>query len=423
MNTSRSNTFALFIIGLFFFIFGFVTWLNSVLIPFLKTACELTLSQAFWVTFAFYISYFFMAFPASYVLKWTGFRKGMPLGLAVMALGSLLFIPAAYSRQYPLFLVGLFLQGTGLTLLQTASNPYVTIRGPIESAARRSSILGVANKVAGMIGPLVLGAIILSGSSDFDTITAMEAGPEKSAILDALALKVVIPYAIMAGVLVLLSALVFFTPLPDVDGDNESEISEDKNTLPMYLILGILAIFLYVGVEVIAGDSIIIYGQSLDLQSYSINIFGGDINLAHPGNFTTYVMFGMVLGYFVGIATIPKVISQAKALALFSILGIFFSVMAILTNGLTSILFIASLGFANAIMWPAIWPLSIEKLGKRTKLGSALLIMGIAGGATMPLIFSSLGEMITMHNAYIIMVPAYLYILFFALKGHKIGKA
>ncbi|PLW94547.1 MAG: glucose/galactose MFS transporter [Marinilabiliales bacterium] len=423
MNTSRSNTFALSIIGLFFFIFGFVTWLNSVLIPFLKTACELTLSQAFWVTFAFYISYFFMAFPSSYVLKWTGFRKGMPLGLAIMALGSLLFIPAAYSRQYPLFLIGLFLQGTGLTILQTASNPYVTILGPIESAAKRISIMGVANKVAGMIGPLVLGAIILSGSGDFDTITAMADGPEKASILDTLALKVVIPYAIMAGVLILLAALVFFTPLPDVEGENEPDNNQGRNTLPMYLILGVLAIFLYVGVEVIAGDSIIIFGQSLNLAPIPIQLFGWEINLAHPGNFTSYVMFGMVLGYLVGIATIPKIISQAKALALFSLLGIIFSVLAILTNGFTSIIFIALLGFANAIMWPAIWPLSIEKLGRRTKLGSALLIMGIAGGATMPLIFSSLGEMITMQNAYIILLPAYLYILFFAIKGHKIGKA
>ena len=427
--SSKSNFFALFIIGIFFFIFGFVTWLNSVLIPFLRTACELSLSQAFWVTFAFYISYFVMAFPSSYVLKWTGFRKGMPLGLLIMAIGSLLFIPAAYSRQFPLFLIGLFLQGTGLTLLQTAANPYVTILGPIKSAARRISIMGVANKVAGMIGPLVLGTIILSDNVDLNGISEMTAGLAKEVALNELALKVVIPYIIIAIVLLLLAALVLFAKLPDVDNENNSDDAIDETrkktelfNLPYYLWLGVLAIFVYVGVEVIAGDSIIIYGQSLNLDAINIHFFNLSFNIANPKNFTSYVMLFMVIGYLIGISTIPKFISQSNALTVFSIIAILFTILAVLTSGITSILFIALLGFANAIMWPAIWPLSIEKLGKKTKKGSALLIMGIAGGATLPLVFSNLGELIQMQNAYLIMIPCYLYIMFFAIKGHKIGK-
>lgn len=424
MNTSKSNTFALFIIGLFFFIFGFVTWLNGVLIPFLKDACELTSRQALLVTFAFYISYFVMAIPSSYVLKWTGFKKGMPLGLIIMAIGSLVFIPAAYTRQYPLFLVGLFLQGTGLTILQTASNPYVTILGPIESAAKRISIMGVANKVAGMIGPLILGAIILSTGAESSELSKTGAGPEKDAFLDTLALKVINPYMILAGVLLLLAALVYFTPLPEIE-ESENSI-EDKTihkSIPSYLWYGVIAIIFYVGVEVIAGDTIILYGKSIELQTISMHFFGMDINLTNPAYFTTYVMFGMVLGYLFGISTIPKLISQEKALALFAILGLAFSLLAILSSGFNSIIFIALLGFANAIMWPAIWPLSIDKLGKFTKIGSALLIMGIIGGAGMPYLFGILGEHISMHNAYVILFPGYLYILFFAIKGHKIGKA
>src|SRR5882672_12667556 len=156
------------IIGSLFFIFGFITWLNSVLIPFLRQACQLTDFQAYFVTFAFYFSYFVMAIPSSAILKKIGFARGMSVGLAIMAVGSLIFIPAALSRSFPLFLLGLFMQGTGLTLLQTASNPYVTILGPIESAAKRISIMGVGNKTAGAIAPLIMGAILLKDMSGFE---------------------------------------------------------------------------------------------------------------------------------------------------------------------------------------------------------------------------------------------------------------
>lgn len=164
--TPNKNSYVLSIsiIGALFFIFGFVTWLNATLIPYLKIACELsTDAEAYLVTSAFYISYFVMALPSSWVLKKIGFKNGMSLGLFVMAIGSLVFIPAAMSRTYGMFLTGLFIQGTGLSILQTAANPYVTILGPIESAAKRISIMGIANKVAGILSPLILGVIVLKG--------------------------------------------------------------------------------------------------------------------------------------------------------------------------------------------------------------------------------------------------------------------
>ncbi|MCK5338829.1 MAG: MFS transporter, partial [Bacteroidales bacterium] len=164
------------IIGFLFFIFGFVTWLNATLIPYLRIACELTVFESFWVTFAFYISYFVMALPSSYVLKKTGFKNGMSVGLITMAVGALVFIPAAMTRTYGMFLTGLFIQGTGLAILQTASNPYVTILGPIESAAKRISIMGVANKFAGILSPIILGAILLEGADELtEQLLSMDA--------------------------------------------------------------------------------------------------------------------------------------------------------------------------------------------------------------------------------------------------------
>ena len=163
--TTLNYKFSLFVIGILYFVFGFVTWLNGTLIPFLKIACELSDFLAYFVTFAFYISYFVMALPSSFILEKTGFKNGIAIGLFVMAIGSALFIPASYERSYILFLIGLFILGTGLSLMQTAVNPYVTILGPIESAAKRISIMGICNKFAGIIAPLLLATLLFRGRS------------------------------------------------------------------------------------------------------------------------------------------------------------------------------------------------------------------------------------------------------------------
>jgi len=404
------------IIGFLFFIFGFVTWLNATLIPYLRIACELSAFESFWVTFAFYISYFVMALPSSFVLKKTGFKNGMSVGLITMAVGALVFIPAAMSRTYGMFLTGLFIQGTGLAILQTASNPYVTILGPIESAAKRISIMGVANKFAGILSPIILGAILLEGADQLTKdILDMDA-IQKAAVLDELASKVIMPYIVMAGILVLLAGLVRFSSLPDIDSEGEDEEGLDTGRTSIwqypYLLLGVLSIFVYVGVEVIAVDTLIGYGNVLGFEFSEAKFFA------------SFTLFAMIVGYFVGIVAIPKFISQARALQIFAILGVIFTIIATMTDGYTSILMIAALGFANSIMWPAIWPLAIEGLGKFIKTGSALLIMGIAGGATLPLLYGYLSdiESIGPSMAYWIMVPCYLFIFFFAASGHKIGK-
>ena len=406
------------IIGALFFIFGFVTWLNATLIPYLKISCELTSFESYLVAFAFYISYFVMALPSSTVLKKTGFKNGMSVGLITMAIGALIFIPAAYTRTYGLFLAGLFIQGTGLTILQTASNPYVTILGPIESAAKRISIMGVANKFAGILSPIILGAVVLTGIDDL-VVELEQMDPIAKAVeLDILAQKVIMPYLIMAGVLVLLAALVRFSTLPEVEQEEEKRENADNNVKRTsiwqypYLLLGVATIFVYVGVEVIAVDTLISYG----------NYLGFDF--AEAKFFASFTLGAMIAGYFFGILTIPKFISQQNALKYFAILGVLFSITAIFTSGFTSILMIAALGFANSIMWPAIWPLAIDGLGKFMKTGSAMLIMGIAGGALLPLVYGALADVpsIGSQQAYWIMVPCYLFILYFAAAGHKIGK-
>ncbi len=410
-----SSLTSVFILGVLFFIFGFVTWLNGTLIPYLKIACELNNFQSLLVAFAFYISYFVMALPSSWILEKTGFKKGMMVGLLVMAVGALIFIPAAQSRTYYLFLAGLFIIGTGLSVLQTASNPYITIVGPIESAAKRISIMGICNKVAGVLAPIILGAVILADADTLVNELSVLNETAKTAKLNELASRVIMPYSLMALALVALAFLVKYSPLPEIDLVQEENVSETvtkKTSVLQFpnLVLGVVALFLYVGVEVIAGDTIGTFGQSQGIP------------LSEAKHFTSYTLSAMVIGYLLGIAAIPKLISQDKALAISALVGIVFSIVAITTSGYTAVLFIALLGLANALMWPAIWPLAIEGLGKFTKTGSALLIMAIAGGALLPLVYGSLADMpgIGQKSAYLIMIPCYLFILFYAVKGHKL---
>lgn len=431
MDSPKTNkTFALVIIGVLFFIFGFVTWLNGVLIPFLKIACELDMQQAFYVASAFYIAYFVMAIPVSFIIRKAGFVNSMSLGLMIMLLGTLMFIPAAYLREYWVFLAGLFIQGTGLTLLQTASNPYVTLLGPVESAARRISIMGIANKVAGAMSGVILGSILLTKNDNeiADDLLAIESNPLIDQLLarklyfDDLALKVVGPYLVMAAVLLLLALMIRMTKLPETISDSENQRFRLKG-IPAYSYLGFLAIFFYVGAEVIVGDSIISYGRDLNPDPYFISLLGQEINVLNPSYFTSYVMTGMILGYFIGIILIPRLMNQANALRWFSISAIAFSLLALTSHGMMSLFFIILLGISNSIMWPAIWPLAIRNTGQQTPVVSAMLIMGIIGGAVLSPSFGFLAEIVGMHQAYWILLPCYLYILYYASFGHRTGEA
>lgn len=422
MKSLNRTTYAVIIIGILFFIFGFVTWLNGTLIPFLKLACQLQSdTQAFFVTFSFYMAYFFLAIPSSYVLKKTGYKNGMALGLFVMAVGSIIFIPAANARSFGLFLTGLFVQGMGLALLQTASNPYISIIGPIESAAKRISIMGICNKAAGMLSPIIVGGLVLKNASSVEEKIISATGiNQKEILLNELAHRVITPYVIMTIILVIMAIMIAKSSLPEIVSDEKDTVSDkpvlEKTSVFQYphLMLGVLCLFLYVGVEVMAGDAIGMYGKHMGMP------------LDQTKYFTAFTLFAMLAGYVIGIFTIPKFISQQKALAISAILGAIFTIGVFISSGYTSITFIALLGLANALMWPAIFPLAIDGLGKFTKIGSALLIMGIAGGAIIPLVYTGLRDSVHLSNSLsflLCMLPGYVYIFFYAIKGYRTGKS
>ncbi|MEN3330779.1 MAG: transporter, family, L-fucose permease [Blastocatellia bacterium] len=417
-NQSSRYILSITIIGILFFIFGFVTWLNGTLIPFLKLACDLrTDAQALLVTFAFYIAYFFLAIPSSFILGKTGYKKGMSLGLLIMAFGALLFIPAAMARNFWLFLGGLFILGMGLALLQTAANPYIAIIGPIESAAKRISIMGICNKVAGALSPVILSSIVLKGASEIEAKVAAADPLTRADLLQQLSHRVIAPYAAMAVVLVLLALMIRLSPLPEIEAHGE-EASPGAGAVVRtsilqfpHLLLGVVCIFVYVGAEVMAGDVIVIYGKALGLS------------LDVTKNLTAYTLWSMVVGYIIGVATIPKYIKQETALKLSAVTGLVFTALAFITHGYISILFVALLGLANSLMWPAIFPMAIRGLGRFTKIGAALLIMGIAGGAIVPQIYARLKDVMSPSSAFFwSMLPCYLYILYYAMKGHRVGE-
>lgn len=407
-----------------FFIFGFVTWANGTLIPFLKLALNLkTDLQAFFVTFASYIAYFFLALPSSWILKKLGFQNGLVLGMVILGLGSLVFIPAADNRSFGLFLTGIFIQGSAMALLQTAVNPYLSIIGPIDSAAARISIAGLCNKGAGVMVPIIFGLLFLDNAKEVTAKLDAKSDPvAKNAILDELLHRVHTPYIVLAVVFVLFAVLIKFVHLPEINAEDYEAVVENddvkyavaKNSIFQYphLFLGAFAIFCCVAVEVMAGDIINTYGRELNI----------DANILRFS--TSFTLICMLVGYVLGIATIPRFISQQMALRICALSGVLLTIVSAFTAGYVSYNSVALLGLANSLMWPAIFPLGIKGLGKFTKTGSAIMIMGIAGGAIWPLVYGFLKDKmhIDFQHAFLLaMIPAYLYIIYFAIKGHRVG--
>lgn len=424
--TKRDTFISILIIGLLFFIFGFVSWINAILIPYFKIACELTNFESYLVAFAFYISYLVMSVPSSFLLKKIGFKKGIMVGFWIMAAGAFIFLPAALARTYEIFLLGLFTLGTGLSLLQTAANPYITVLGPKESAAQRISIMGICNKGAGILAPLIFAAVILKATDTelFSAINTMSEA-EKNAALDELIRRVILPYACVGTVLLGLGLMVRFSPLPEINTEKESAelaiANQGKTSIFHFphLILGAVAIFLHVGTQVIAIDTIIGYANSMK------------IGLLEAKVFPSYTLFATICGYILGIITIPKYISQVTVLKLCTLMGLCFTLMIIFSNGQVTVLghtadisiwFVVLLGLANSMVWAGIWPLALDCLGRYTKLGSSVLIMGLCGNAILPLLYGALADAYDVRTAYWILFPCYLYLIFYAFYGHRIKR-
>lgn len=407
---------SLAITGLLFFIIGFFTWINGPLITFVRLAFDLDEVKAFLVVFVFYISYFVLALPAAAVLKLTGMKKGLALSLLVMAVGAAMFGQFSTRRWYAGALSGLFVIGGGLALLQTAVNPYISILGPIETAARRIALMGICNKVAGILAPVVIGSVVLHGIGDLSAQVAAADAATREQLLTAFAAKIHGPYLVMAGVLVLVAIFILFSPLPEL---KPSEVNAERSDSAVngsifqfpHLLLGVLCLFTYVGVEVLAGDAIGTYGNGFGLP------------LDETKFFTSFTLGAMLLGYLAGLVAIPRLLSQQAYLAMSAVLGVLFALGALFTHGYVSVGLVAALGFANAMMWPAIFPLAIRGLGRFTETGSALLVMGIAGGAVVSQAFAILKQHFDFQWVFAgLAVPCYLYILFFALRGHRVGQ-
>ena len=424
--SKNDTTISILIIGLMFFIFGFVSWVNSILIPYFKIACELTSFQAYLVAFAFYIAYFVMSVPSSYLLKALGFKKGMMIGFWCMAAGAFIFVPAAMSRTYEIFLLGLFTIGIGLAILQTAANPYITILGAKERAAQRISMMGICNKAAGILSPIVFAAVILR-PTDTDLFAQLSTmtDAQRSGALDELIRRVINPYIALGTFLFVLGFLVYKSPLPEIDTEHESEeiatANAGKTSIFQFphLILGALAIFLHVGTQVIAIDTIIGYANSMGIDLLEAKVF------------PSYTLFCTICGYLIGISLIPKFISQVNALRICTLLGTVFTLLIIFTHGQLnflghttdiSIWFVVLLGLANSLVWAGIWPLALDDLGRFTKLGASVMIMGLCGNAIMPLFYGYIADLYDVRTAYWVLFPCYLYLVFYAVQGHKIRK-
>lgn len=385
------------IIATMFSVLGFAVGINAFFVPFLKAAFHISTAKSYLVTTATFSAFVIFGIPSGKILKKAGYKRSMVIAFLLMALGMLFIVPAAKWISFPVFLFALFVNGMGQTLLNASVNPYITILGPEKSAAQRISIMGTCNKLSFGFAPVVL-AIFM------DTTNVQ--------LNDAVA-----PFYIIACILVLLGVLSYFAPLPEVKAAGEDQ--NEKDTTSVYanskssilkfphLLLGALAIFLYVGVEMIA--------------LASINDFAIEIALPSPEKFAGYTSAAYVIGYLLGIILIPKVISQINAMIICALIGTGSSLLIVFLPGTVSIYFVALLGLANSLIWPAIWPLALADLGKFTKSGSSFLVMGIAGGGLVPPVLGLLKDYYSSYQqAYWMLLPVYLYFLFYAVSGYKI---
>lgn len=405
------------LLGSLFFIFGLVSWVNSILVPYFKLACDLhTDIQSYLVTFAFYIAYLVMTIPAATLLTAVGFKRGGQIGLWILALGALMFWPAALVRSYGMFLAALFIMGTALALLQTVANPFVTIIGPRESAARRISIMGICNKFAGIIAPLIFAAVVIR-PQDVLTMNAVQdgtlVGEAKEMALNEMIRGVIPPYIILAVFLFVFGIIFWKSPMPDINPnrDNASGFSggdRDSVFAYPYLVLGIIALFCHTGSQQVAISSLIEYAGSMGVDLLSAKVF------------PSYTLACIMLGYLIGVVTIPKYLSQQKALVICTVSGLLLSLLVVLTPPKASIWFLVVLGVPNSLIYAGIWPLAIKNLGRWTNLGSSLLVMALCGNAVLSLSYGALADSVGRHDAYWILIPCFLYMIYYALWGYKV---
>ncbi len=414
--TNKSGyAFSLAMLCLLFFVFGLVSWVNSILVPYFKVACDLNSEvQGYLAQFAFYIAYLVMTIPASVLLGKTGYKKGALIGLWILALGAFLFVPAALTRTYNLFLVALFTMGTALAILQTVANPFVTIIGPIESAAKRISLVGICNKLAGILSPIIFSALVIR-PSDKVTMSLIQngelVGDAKNAALDELIRGVIPPYVVL-GVLLFVFGIVFYkSRIQDINpSDNANTETQGRRSVLSYpyLVLGVIALFCHLGAQALSVNTIVGFADSLGFGSTYI--------------FPSLTLACTLLGYVLGVILIPKFISQQNMLKVVTVVGLILSVLVVVLPADVAIWCLVLLGIPNSVIYAGIWPLAIHDLGKWTNLGSAILVMALCGSAILPLVYASCVDVSgSLQASYWLLIPCFVYMIFYALWGHKIN--
>lgn len=400
-----------------FFVLGFLTWVSGILIPYFQLCLQLSLLEASLVSFSIYVAYFLFSLPSARILSYTGYKNGISIGLLMMALGTGLFIPAAYVRTFSWFLIGLFITGCGTTLLQTAVNPYIAILGPPEGTAQRIGFMGLSNKLAGILSVSVLGAVFLF-DADVVADQVNKAGSSVSAaLLHTYLLKVVQPYSVITGILILLSVLVYVSRLPEVEADEVLPETGEVGPLTKssvfdypHLCLGIVSLFVSTACEGLPIDGIIVYGKTL-----GVSIEEGRI-------YIQYSLYAMLLGYVASVILIPKYLSQQKGLVVCSIIGLVLTILTVATKGRWSVYCFSFSAFAGAMLWGLIFGLALKGLGKFTNVGAALLLMAVVGGGLFPLLFAKILESFpaSPQVAIAILIPCYLFLWLYAVWGCKL---
>lgn len=398
-STQKNFALPLAFIGIMFFAIGFALGINSVLIPVLQGSLGITSAEYYLIIAATFVPFLIFGYPASMTIKAIGYKHTMALSFAMFAVAFGLYIPSASQESFPLFLVASFVSGTANAFLQASVNPYITILGPLDSAAKRISIMGICNKLAWPIPPLFLAFLIGKEVSD---ITVSD---------------LFTPFYVIIAAFIILGIISLMAPLPEVKAAGEDDSEGGAEACPYaasktsvwqfpHLLLGCLALFLYVGVETVSLGTLVDYANSLHLENAAAYAWIAPI--------------GIVIGYICGIIFIPKYINQATALKICSILAIAGSILVVLTPADISIYFIAFIALGCSLMWPALWPLAMADLGKFTKAGSSLLIMAMAGGAVIPTLFGYIKDIAGAQNAYWICLPCFLFILYYGMAGYKI---
>jgi len=402
---------ALAIVTTLFFMWGFLTCLNDILVPHLKPIFDLSYAQIMFIQFAFFSSYFAFSLPWGKTVEWIGYKRTMVLGLFIMGLGAFLFIPAAKAPSYPLFLLALIVLAAGITALQVSANPYVAVLGPAETASSRLNLAQAFNSLGTTIAPYLGGLFILS---------TVPMGTEEIHLLSPSALQayrlqqassVVLPYFVLGLIAIVLASIIAASRLPSVpEAQHTGHVVGSSVWKHRHLVLGAVAIFVYVGAEVSIGSFMVNYLSQPNVGNLPQKVAAGFVSLYWGG---------AMVGRLIGSAVLQK-IRTGIVLGSAAVMTFLLVNVSMLNTGHVAMWSIILVGLFNSVMFPSIFTLGIAELGPLTGEGSGIMVMAIVGGAIIPVLVGVLADRIGIHHSFILPAACYLYIIFYGFKGSRI---